>query len=669
MIPLPWLGLSPVRWLAVAIVALAPASAAGAQDVQQAFDEGMRAFRDGDYPAAISRFREVVRLAPGSTEAMQLLLESQDQQALVELLMAGGEFETFAREVLEAARTAAREAVRDADAAAADAAGVFTDSYAERARAVFALRTKYGPFAVAPVLAHLASSRSGEREQAIYALSRLGTEATLPLLAATRSALRDVREGVLFALGALADPRAEARIAEMAALDPDPTVRALAAKLSSGDPASLAYAQGWAFYVRDPERGLSEVENHGVMWTVDGARLGWTELPAALVPLELARESLRRAVDLGHPAGAEALALACGSEVGVLEALIREGEEDLAERREECAREALLLGQTALNGALERALERGDIPSAGALVALLDGPGLATDSGLRLAVAGTVPSLRFASALALARAGDSSPETVGALADALGLQALRVVVVADPDRARRAALAGDLAAGGVVVLEASDGASGLLMLQRSVNADAIVVADPLPDLYARRFVVEARRDPRRAETPVFVLGGAETGEIEGAEVVETLSADIVAGAFGELDGQRRLHLETAAAAASSLAELARHRPDAVMPVTPALAGAAGREDEVSIPALHALSHCGTSAEMPALLGVVGDRGRSPAARAAAAGAVAGVLSREPAAPVDPTVLEEAAKEGEPELARACARALALARGQIGSSAG
>ena len=45
-------------------------------------------------------------------------------------MVAGGEYETFAKEVLASASDASREAMRDADAAAEAAAGVFDDDYA-----------------------------------------------------------------------------------------------------------------------------------------------------------------------------------------------------------------------------------------------------------------------------------------------------------------------------------------------------------------------------------------------------------------------------------------------------------------------------------------------------------------------------------------------------------
>ena len=71
--------------------------ALSAQDVQQVSGQGMASYRAGDFEEAIQSFRQVVSLAPDQVVALELLNDSQD--ALLELMVAGGEFETFALEI------------------------------------------------------------------------------------------------------------------------------------------------------------------------------------------------------------------------------------------------------------------------------------------------------------------------------------------------------------------------------------------------------------------------------------------------------------------------------------------------------------------------------------------------------------------------------------------
>lgn len=649
------------RLLALALASVLTAPLA-AQDPQAAFDAGMQAYRAGDFEAAIAKFREVVAMEPDNTTALAMMHDSQDE--LLQLLMEGGEFETFAKEVLAAAGKASVEALRDPEAARAAAAGVFGEQYAARAKAIFELRTKFGPFAVPPLVAKLTSSSESERSHAIYALSRLGTEATVPLLASTWSEVTEVRMGALLALASLDDPRAVARAADLATSDPDGAVRVLAGRMAAGaDAAQANYEQGWAYYVHDPAQGLSDVENHGGLWQIERAKLEFRDLPAGLVPLALAKQSYARAHALGQPQARVGLALASGTSVAVLQGLVDAGNADAVALRDAEALAAQSLGQPALDAALAMALEREDVATASALVRLLDGPGLMARNGLRAAVDSAVPSVRLHAAQALANGGDSSADVVAVLTDALRLQALRVVVLADDNAARRSALAEALGRSGTVVLSSGEGAGGMLNFRRSSHVDAVVIADPLPGMYARRFVKEVRKDPRKGEVPVFVLGNEQTGDIEGAEVVtEVLTAEAVVGAFGALNGERAQYAAFAQQAASTLAQIAKYRPEALAGSLDALAGVVNREDEVAGGALRALASAGGADQLAAAMGVVADTTRSATVRAAAAEAVAGILSRHPGAEVDGAVLTAAAAEGEPALAQAAARALALAGG-------
>jgi len=665
-----WPGSTVPRQLGVVLLAvLAGAPALAAQDAATLFQQGVEAWRAGDTATARSRFQEVVRMEPSRMDALRLLHESQD--VLLEMLYQGDEWERIAREILTAARTSTREHMRDPDAAREAAAGVFSASGRERAQPIFRLSYEFGPFAVPPLVAALNSSDGDRRLAAVYALSRLGSAAAVPLMALLDPETRvptEVRLGAVQALGLMEDHRADAWLADLATRAEEDTVRVLAGQLATGDPVALHLEQGRAYLMRDLSAGLTPVENQGVRWYPSGASLAWVEVPRPLVPLDLAAAHFFRAMQLGSHDGAVDLALTYASEVAALEALSAEGE-DVAELLGRQVHAALSLPPAVLDEALQKALSLDRPAAAAALVRLLDAPGFQPGSGLRAAAGpGVAAMARYPAVVALAHAGQGDGQVVEDLARASGFTAPRVVVLVDDNAGRRSALAKGLAGLDVTVMEAEDGAGGIVALARAVHVDALVVADPLPDLFARRLVRDVRRNPRFADVPVFVLGNDETGDIEGATVVTELAAGDVVGAFGPLGAEREANLRLAVEAASALADLARVRPDAVGAVTGRLAAVLDRAaDPVAVAVLEALAWGGSTTVYPELLPelqkVVVDGSRESAVRVAAATAMAGVLARNPGAEVDLEAIGKAAEEGDADLARACARVLGLAGAQ------
>ncbi len=644
--------------LLAATLLLAPASSllAQGQDPEVIFLEGKHAFRNGDLEGALAKFREVVQLDPSHAAAYRMLTSSND--FLAQLMAEGGEFETFALDVLAAARDADAEARRDADAAAELAQVALNGSYAERSRAIFEGRQMYGPFFAPPLVAALADTSEDVRLNAYYALSRMGVDSLLPVMAASHSTNVDVRRGCVQVLLESGDARANARLADMAAHDEDGTVRTLAAAHGGGDAGMLHFQQGWACYAGDPVLGITELENHGVLWAVDGTELMPIDTHAALVPLELALHHFGRAAELGVDSGA-AMALAHAAEAAVLRAA-----GDMEDAMEAQVVAALSLGPAALDGGLGAALKKGDVASAAVLCEMLTGPSAAGSANLQAALGADAPVLRHAAAVALALSGDSSAAVVAQLGAGMRLEAVRVVHIVDADAARAGALASALDAQGIVALVAKDGVDGMVNASRGLPADAFVIGDPLPDYYARRLAKEIRRSSRYADTPMMVIDSGETGDVDGAEVVESVDAAAVVAAFGELDAERQSYLAAAASAAEAMAYLAANAPQAAAAATGDLVAALGREDAVAIPAMTALGHAGDASAAAALIGVIADSGRSSEARTAGARGLAGVLSRNPGAGAGAMdALKGAMGEGDAALARACAQAM----GYLGSS--
>jgi len=649
-LPRCWAG----RGLLAALFLVLGTASAAAQDVQSLFDKGMTAYREGNYDEARSMFRQVVAANPGHADAVALLGESED--ALLELLVAGGEFETFAKEILSSASTGTREAMRDADAAAQDCEAVFSEDLNTRNEAIFALGMKYGPFAAPPLVAALADSKESRRLAAIYALSRMGSRVVLPLMAASHSSNPQVRMGVLHAMNALGDLRNEARIADMAENDADGTVRSLAAAIrgNSASPAEQHADQAHAWFKGQGGLGLSTVENYGVLWTIEGSRLTPYDVPTSVVAFELAKHHLIRAQELGNGEAAMALAVCYAAEVAALGGVGASGTD--VDAQTAAQKNALLtIPHAAINDGLHWALDNGLTMVAEALIAALDGSGGRDWSGLRAALSSGQTGPRVAAAIALAGQDVFDSAVISALAEAVGYEAIRVVHIIDGDPKRAAALAAALNDAGVTAVVASGGGEGIANMRMALMVDAFVISDPLPDSYARRVVEMVRGDARFGDAPVFVLGNADTA-FENAEVVESVDAATVVAAFAELDTERERYESTAAAAALGLSYAAYN--DKAGAAVAALEVAAGRTDMVAIPALWALGRIGSASSATVIQNVVADTGRSSDVRVAAADA-ASELHRRGGGALDAQVFQAAMLEGDAALASACARVLGV----------
>ena len=648
---------SALRLLVGASLFTFSANLAVAQDAQQLLDQGISAYHQGNYEAAREKFREIVASNPGNADALQMLHNSED--ALLELLVAGGEFEAFAREILAAAKTEGRDKMRDESAAATAAEGCFSDSYADRAQAIFALSQHYGPFGAVPLVAALGDSSESKRLAAVYALSRMGSNAMLPVLAATHSTNVEVRLGTLHVLHALKDARGAARILDMAQNDDNGSVQAMASSIvggNSGNAASALASQGLAYFNHDLALGLSPVENYGVLWTIDGRNLQAYDIPQEVVELEMAKHYLLRAMDLGSNSGSD-LALVYASQVAVLKGLVQGGA-DLGGQLTAQSNALLTISHEDINLALHSGVNGGHVAASEVLISALDGSGGNVWSGFAAALASPVPSVSHSAAIALAHQGDYSEAVIANLASALSLDAQRVVHIIDQDDSRSAALAADLSAMGIDVVRAADGAHGLVNMNLGMNVDAFVIADPLSDLYASRVIKTLRLDPRFGSTPVFVYGNDSNGDLD-ANVVEGLDAGAVRDSFQDLDAERQRYVAIATAAAKTLAHAA-HAGNGAGGVA-AMRDALNRADSIATYAAYGLGFAGDGTAAPALANLVADTGRDAGVRAAAANALANLYSRSGVA-VGAEVFQSAMMEGDAGLAEACARAIGVMAG-------
>jgi hypothetical protein len=619
-------------------ISLTSATQLSAQDDSNLFEQGMVAFHNGNFDLAQSKFRQIVSENPSNADALLLLHQSED--ALLELLIAGGEFETFAREMLTAARTGGRAAMRDTDAAAKAAEACFGESYQDRAKAIFALHQNYGPFAAVPLVHALGDSDESRRLAAVYALSRMGANVVMPLMTAARSSNVEVRLGSLHALNVLNDRRASALISDMAVNDTDGSVRALASEMlqSSASASSQLVAQAWSFFNHDAN-GMSSIENHGVMFSIDGRNLVAYDVPQALVASEWAKRMMLRASELGEDTSA-ALAVIYASEVAVLNGIEGGAVQAAAQRNA-----LLTLSTPAINAGLEYAVNGDMVATAQQLISVLDGAGNRDWSGLYSAMASNVPMISHSAAVALSNRGQQGSSVVQNLASAVRLESRRIVHIIDGDSVRANSMRVALNDMGVSAIVSADGAAGLVNMHLAANVDAFVIADVLPDLYASRVSKNIKADPRFSDVAIHILGEEE------------LTAYDVMESFGDLSSARQAYVDMAAAAATALLHPA-HAGMADSAVG-SLVGALNRDDMVAVPAAMALGYAGASSDVAdALISVMADTERSSKVRVASANALSNMFARTGVA-VDATYFQSAMTEGDAALSEACARTIGV----------
>jgi hypothetical protein len=616
-----------------------PATQISAQEDSTLFEQGMVAFHNGNLDLAQSKFRQVISENPSNADALLLLHQSQD--ALLELLIAGGEFETFAREMLASARTEGRAAMRNTVAATAAAEGCFSESYQDRAKAIFALHQNYGPFAAVPLVHALGDASESRRLAAVYALSRMGANVVMPLMTAARSSNTEVRLGALHALNVLNDNRASALISDLAANDVAGSVRALASGMlqSQASVSSQLIAQAWSFFNHDAN-GLSSIENHGVMFSIEGRKLAAYNVPQSLVAAEWAKRLMLRAGDLGEDTSA-ALAVIYASEVAILNG-IDGGEEQAAAQRN-----ALLTLPTAsINYGLEYAVDNNMIAAAQQLISVLDGAGNSDWSGLYNAMDSNVPMISHSAAVALSNRGQYGAIVVQNLAAAVRLESKRIVHIIDGDSVRANSMKMDFADMGVSAIVSSDGAAGLVNMHLASNVDAFVIAEMLPDLYGSRVSKSIKDDPRFSDVSVHII--LDKDELTALDVIND---------FGDLSSARQAYANMAAAAAKALLHPAH--AGAAGSAVGSLVGSLNRQDSVAVPSAMALGFAGASIDVTdALLSVLADTGRSSEVRVASANALSNMFARTKVA-AEATDFQSAMTEGDAALSEACARAIGV----------
>jgi CheY-like chemotaxis protein len=636
----------------VAVLAALSASAF-AQDLGGTFQEGVDLLKRGQSAEALRKFQECLAMEPDAAQAYELF-RTTDHGVWLDLLTQGGEYEQIARRLMELAKIGRKERRNDAEAISALVARVASDDLAERMQAIHTLSADHGEYGV-PALLHALGDPDQEERRIVHmqALTRLGGDAVLPLIAALAGEDAFLRRNVALTLGHIGDPRAAGFLGAHAKIDPDEGVRGAAAEAAakcggSGNALADLLKLGNAWHNAEASV-LPAYSGANAIWHFDGKVLVPGEVPASIYNEELAKTAFYAALRL-EPASNEALAgvaRASAAEHGSLAARADAGE-DVAEWQTRLAADDLAIqvaGAKALDLALLFALEAGDDVAASGLCRALASAASTPTPGLGSALSGrTSGAVRGEAAVALAaiaqHAGQAaSADAVHALGDAAAREVLQVVGVIDGDNARRAVLESGLAQAGLSVHAWPTGARGLVALRQVPALDALLVAETLPDLTFAQVVDELKSDPARAATPVLVIAAdaAAAKELWGERVSEAVVGaedlpKVHAALEGGMNRDRAEANRLAASAAAALASLAAAGHTDLAPAATSLASTlAGKPDDVAIPALAALANAGGPEHVSAVLSVVSDAQRSEPVRTAAGQCLAGLFARHPGA--------------------------------------
>lgn len=632
---------------ALSLAAGATSVAAAPQDAGELFAEGVTLLEQGDDAGALEKFTEILASDPSNEEAYELW-KSTEHEVWLQILVKGGQFELVAKRLIDRAKLGRAEVADDEGAIRDLLAQVQSDDVLERARAIRALAANHGEYAVKYMLATLADENAGER-RVLYmqALTEMGTDVVLPLVAVLGSDDAYLRRNVALTLGYIGDPRAGAALTWHTFNDLDEGVQRAAGQAarkvgSKGDALSLYLKLGDDYY-HERATVLRAVDYSDVVWSWGDGDLVATPVPRCLYADELSKNAYYGAL-AADPASLDARSgLARAYVAQQIELAYRaEAGQDVAGLEEQVAKASIAISATGI-AALDRALTWAvsdtpvDTTTAIGLIRAIGDNACSPVPGLHAALVSSEAALSGEAAVALGRIAHrtrhgASPEVVASLGTAAGRDIMRLGVVIDGQKERGQAISDALSSNGLLVNFWDRGAMGLALLKRVPGVDVIVVSDELPDLTVDQVLGEIADDERTANTPVVMI--TESESVDWSErVAATITGAADAGSILEviaegLDGDRARADDLSARAASVLAGLSLAGSDVTSAIDDLTGTLASRGDSVTLPAMTVLATVGTADAAPALMGVLADEARSEAARIAAADAIAQIAFRE-----------------------------------------
>jgi HEAT repeat protein len=206
--------------LAVGFAVLVPAGALQAQgNAEQLLREGKDLCLQGNHEEAIKKFEEVMRLKPASEEALKLR-EMAGVEFLVDLLTRKGKLANFAEWLLSRAEASDEPRKSNPELIDEILQDLMSDDMRRYQWALERIAFEVGEYAV-PKLSQMLGDENNAlaRERAVIALTRMGSQATLPVIECLNSQNTRLKQGAVIVLGHLSDLRA---VADLKRLYEDP---------------------------------------------------------------------------------------------------------------------------------------------------------------------------------------------------------------------------------------------------------------------------------------------------------------------------------------------------------------------------------------------------------------------------------------------------------------
>ena len=175
---------------------------------------GVALLKQGHTAEANAKFREVLAADPSSQDAYALVKET-DYKVFLEMLKSGGDAEQAAKRILSLSSQVEVEQSKDPAAikALVDAA-MRSKDLDQREMAARKLAAAHGQYAVPDLVGFLGSNDIDERANAIMTLSKIGSDAVLPLAASIGSGNDMQKQNTVRLLQRIGDERSEPAIAK-----------------------------------------------------------------------------------------------------------------------------------------------------------------------------------------------------------------------------------------------------------------------------------------------------------------------------------------------------------------------------------------------------------------------------------------------------------------------
>lgn len=669
--------------------------AQGGAEVDALFQQAVDAYRQGKDDEALKKLQEVIAKDPSRDDALRLR-DAAGWKFWADMMVKKGEYEVVAKHLLGLAQGGERAHMADAEKIRKLIGDLKSEDFTVRSEATRVLLADHGDYAVPHMLEILGQAGDEDHRVAIIdTLTRMRSDAVLPLIEVLSSDNAMLRQTAAAILGNIGDPRAAGELKLLADQASDPAngaaQRALAKIFPSGSPAAvdLLKDKAHAYYRQSPDV-LKEVGSARAVWRWEEGTLKGHELPRPLYAYSVAEGTLHRALkaapDRADVRGLLARVLfAQKAEIDALTASAGDKAEAMKGMAAGLARGAaggMGAGVDALVSALAEARRDGDGPSAVAVINALGqqlNPSDPNVGALTEALDDGHREVRYAAAIALGHlsrqgSGPGSDKVVEILAAAAGEGAVRHVLVIDDQDATRNQILGELREAGMFASGARRGEDGLLMAKRPPVPDLVILRTDLgagqaeTSLSSMRVVHDLKRDYRTMNVPVIGLTAearaAADKELFKDQLANVITTPLVKETYvggvktglPEIDSARALALDYAARSAGALSALARQGPSGVnlSAAVPALAEAsrAGRPDNVRLAAIGALADIGGTNPQVALgaieaLTAACAASNPPAIRSAAAVAV-GHVCRSAGSTPDATLqaLLECAKDAD-----------------------